>query len=65
MASGKQASSYCSQMAMLLSESEGQLVEKRACFMERLRNNESKYDSSLGRMSEISKELAFGYRLYL
>lgn len=33
--------------------------------MEKLRNNELKYDGRLGRMSEISKELAFSYRAYI
>jgi hypothetical protein len=33
--------------------------------MEKIKENESKYDASIGRMSEISKELAFNYRVYL
>ena len=50
---------------MLLSCEELQAIEKRASFMEKIKENESKYDASIGRMSEISKELAFNYRIYL
>ena len=41
------------------------MVVKRASFMEKLSSNESKYDESLGRMSQASRELAFAYRSYL
>jgi hypothetical protein len=61
----EEASESTYHCGMALSLSECELVNKRLSFMERLKSNESKYDSSLGRMSEISKELAFSYRVYL
>jgi hypothetical protein len=39
----------------MLSCEELQAIEKRASFMEKIKENESKYDASIGRMSEISK----------
>lgn len=33
--------------------------------MEKLKENELKYDASITKMSYISKELAFNYRMYL
>lgn len=48
-----------------LSIEEVELVQKRGSFMEKIKENESKYDSSIRRMSQISKELAFTYRIYL
>lgn len=50
---------------LLLSAEELQVLQKRGSFMEKLRENEAKYDTSITRMSEISKELAFNYRVYL
>lgn len=35
----------------MMSESEVKMAEKRSIFMEKLKNNEAKYDNSLGRMS--------------
>lgn len=65
VSSGTQAQRNLSHSGMLLSESECELIEKRSLFMEKLKTNESKYDSSIGRMSEISKELAVTYRAYI
>jgi hypothetical protein len=62
--SGRPGSGLPSQL-ILLSSLERHVLEKRAVFMEKLKESESKYDSSLGRMSQVSKELAFTYRTYL
>ena len=40
---------------LLLSAEELQVLQKRGSFMEKLRENESKYDTSITRMSDISK----------
>ena len=50
---------------MIITENEWDLYQKRCAFMEKLKSNEAKYNSTLGRMSDISKELAFIYRIYL
>lgn len=50
---------------LLLSAEELQVLQKRSSFMEKLRENEAKYDASITRMSDTSKELAFNYRIYL
>jgi hypothetical protein len=57
--------SHIANSIYLLSEEELQVIQKRASFMEKIKENESKYDASIGRMSEISKELALNYRVYL
>jgi hypothetical protein len=50
---------------LLLSHLEAEALQKRALFMEKLSASEAKYDASISRMTPLSKELAFIYRIYL